>query len=275
MHSNAKTTAVAAGPLGMPAHALSVTLLIGGTLNGFAARVVDAWPAGGMPSLPWFGLSSIEVFAAVVAVMAMRSEPDEAWPRPGWPEALSLVVMLVPSSTLSWLATGAYAAYGCLRFPRSARAGAALFLGLALTALWSATILAWYVAGMTAMEARCVAALLSVLRDDIVQSVNVVGRPDGHQLVILAACSAFDALPRTLLGIGAVAAFMGPLDARRCGIVCAAAAVAVFAGNQIRLLLMTWSAPMYELVHGREGANIYDLLQVALVLVFGLLASRS
>lgn len=275
MRGNSETMTASPRSLGWPAHALAAALLVGGALNGFAARIVDAWPAGGMPSLPWFGLSPIELFAAVVAVMALQSEPDETWPHPGLPEALALAVLLLPSSTLAWFATAAYAAYGCLRFPRSARLGAALFLGLALTSLWSATILAWYTSAITAIEARCVAALISLLRDDIVQTANVVGRPDGHTLVILTACSAFDVLPRTLLGIVAVASFMGPLDVRRCGIACVAATVTVLAGNQIRLLLMAWSAPLYEIVHGPVGANVYDLLQVALVLVLGLMASRS
>jgi len=261
--------------LGLPAHVLAAALLVGGALNGFAARIVDAWPAGGMPALPWFGLSPIELFAAFVAVTNLRSEPNETWPRPGVPEALTLAALLVPSSTLSWFATAGYAAYGCVRFPRSARVGAALFLGLAMASLWSATILAWYTTAIATIEARSVAALLSLLRDDIVQTANVVGRPDGHTLVILAACSAFDALPRALLGVVAVAAFMGPLDVRRCAIACAAATVIVFVGNQLRLLLMTWSAPLYETVHGSVGANVFDLLQIALVLALGLMASRS
>lgn len=275
VRGNSETMPTAFAPMGWPLHALAVALLAGGCLNGFAARIVGTWPAGGMPSLPWFGLSPIELFAAFVAVSTLRSASDEPWPRPGIAELLTLALVLLPSSTVSWLASGAYAAYGCFRFPRSARAGAALFVGLALTQLWAATILAWYTPEITAIEAKGVAAILSLLRDDIVQSANMVGQPDGHTLVILTACSALDALPRVLLGVVAVAAFMGQIDVRRCGFACMAAAAAVLVGNQIRLALMTWSAALYETVHGASGANAFDLLQVGLVLGLGLLASRT
>lgn len=274
MRGNSEAVIRDVRPWHWPAHALAVALLVGGCLNGFAARVIEAWPAGGVPSLPWFGLSPIELFAAFAAAHAVWSEPDATWPRPGIAEASALALLLLPSSTLSWLATAAYAAYGCWRFPRAARLGAALFLGLALTELWSATLLAWWAPAITAIEARSVAAVISLFRDDIVQSANIVGRPGAHTLVVLTACSALDALPRALLGVFAVAAFIGSFDARRCLVACLLATVVILVGNQMRLLLMTWSAPFYDAVHGSVGANIYDLLQVLLVLALGLVASR-
>ena len=251
-----------------------IILLVGGCLNGFAARLFEAWASSG--ALPLFAVSPIEMFALFVAASGLLTalSANRTADGVGAAEVMALAGMLVPSSTVAWIATGGYALWLMRRARGDVRTAAALFLGLALTSLWAATLLKWLTLPITSFEAWTVGLALGLLRSDIVQTANIVGTVDGHSLVILTACSALDALPRVLLGIAATAVFLGPLNGKRLLAAMAVATVIVFIGNEIRLLLMTWSANLYDWVHGPIGANIYDGWQVLLVLAAGVGANR-
>jgi hypothetical protein len=161
------------------------------------------------------------------------------------------------------------------RAPAGERTGPLLFAALAAASIWAVSGLKWLTVPITSIEAQVVSGLLGFVRDDIMQTANVVGNLDGHLLVVLTACSTADGLPRVWLGLAAVAAFLGPLDKRRLGLALAMAAGLYVVGNTLRLVLMTWSAEFYDVVHGEVGANVFDGLQIALVLGVGVWASRS
>ncbi len=243
-------------------------LLVGGCVNGFTARVGETLSDNGFSSL-FLGISPVYLLTIVVAVHLLRSATAVAPSSYGWPEVLTLLGLLVPPSTVAWLTTGSYAAYLARKSRDGARAGALLIVALALTAIWSDAGIKWLAIPVTSLEAKLVASLIGLFRDDIVQVGNVVGQANGHSLIILTACASLDGLPRLLLGIASVALFLGPVEARRLGVAMAIAATLYIATNLIRLTFMTWSADWYAIVHSPTGANIFDLFGTALVLMFG------
>lgn len=261
------------------AAALSALLLAGGALNGFAVRIAETWQsagqAGGAVSL-FFGVSPFEVVAAAVGLfLLMQPGAETKTPRLLiWPEALLLAGLLVPSSTVSWVCTGLYAGQLALRGQGAFRQGAGLFVLLALAALWSSVGLRWFALAITSIEAQIIWLGLSQLRDDIGQTGNVIGVAGGHQLIILAACSSASLLPKALLALAAVAAFLECRSQALLGWLAAGLVVALTLGNWARLGAMAWSAEMFELTHGPIGANIFDLFQTSIILTAGLVLCR-
>ena len=46
------------------------------------------------------------------------------------------------------------------------------------------------------------------------------------------------------------------------------------AANTVRLMLIAWSAPLFEIAHGPIGTNVFDATMTLVVLAAGLGASR-
>lgn len=252
---------------------IPAALLAGGACNGLAARALDGSMAHGLV-WPMPGLGVIELLAIAVAAHLVAKDPARRDAGLGLGELVLLALLLVPSSTVAWSATATYAVVVAVRAPGESRAGALLFLGLALVSLWASHGLPHLALPITSAEAWLTAQLLGFVRHDIVQAGNVVGVPGGHSLVILAACSALDGMPRVLLGAAALALALGRWTLRRLvlsGLGCAALYLAL---NEARLVAMAWSGPIYEAVHGPTGAGVLDLLQSLLALAAAAMAVR-
>lgn len=252
---------------------IPVVLLVGACCNGMVARIFQTLSVEGLTS-PFLGISPFEILAVGIGAWLMLSASVASETHLGLVELLMLLALLVPSSAVAWAATGVYAAYQIATVRRCSQTGALLFLGLAITALWSSIGIHVLALPVTTLDARAVAAMLGVLRDDIVQTGNVVGQVDGHALIVLTACSSLDGLPKVLLGIAAVAAFFGPVDVRRLLWGGAGAVAVYFVANDVRLAFMTWSGEFYAAVHSPIGANLFDLFQTVLVLCAGSAVSR-
>ncbi|MFM1813691.1 MAG: hypothetical protein RLZ98_386 [Pseudomonadota bacterium] len=252
---------------------LPAVLLAGGALNGFAVRMLEAWQQTGAATL-FLGVSPFEVIALLVGLHLIVGAASEAPALRVWPEAMFAMALLLPSSTLSWVATGVYAAYLAGTSRGAFRNGACLLALLAATAIWSSAAMKWIALPITIFEAHAVWSMLALLRPDISVTGNVVGIPGGHQVIILAACSTAYILPKALLALYAVAAFVDSVDWARLAWWALGLAILITAGNWLRLAAMSWSAPMFELAHGPVGANIFDLFQTALVVAPGLLLCK-
>lgn len=252
---------------------IPAALLAGGALNGFAARVADAWSADGL-AWPLPGLGPIELVCIAVAAHLVARAVAGRGPNLGVAELAFLALLLVPSSSVSWAATAGYAVVVAARTSGESRAGALLFLALAAVALWSSNGLKLLAVPVTSAEAWLTGQVIGLVRDDVVQAGNVVGVPGGHSLVILAACSALDGLPRVLIGAAAIALGLGGWTARRLALSCLACAVVYLCLNEGRLVLMAWSVPFYEMVHGPTGAGVFDLLQSLMALATAAVAVR-
>ncbi len=236
---------------------LPAMLLLGGALNGFVVRIAEQWHLNaGQAAL--FGISPFELIAIAVAAYLYFECPNPARIGFGLAEILFLTALMIPSSTFSWAATAVYAFYHAGRSGSGERTASLLFLGLALCSIWSSVIMKWISVPVTAFEANIIWYMLSFFRDDIQLDGNVMGIPGGHQIILMIACSTIYGLPKALLGLIAIALFLGPVKTRPLGQSAVLVVIAYALANFIRLFVMTWSDPAFQIAHGPIGANIFD-----------------
>ncbi len=259
---------------GWPLHlVLPVLLLAGGALNGFAVRIAESWTAGGGASL-FLGVSPFEIIVLGAALSLIAQNAEQAPRLLGWPEALFLAVLLLPSSAMSWLGLTLYATYlGCFGRARF-RAGAVLLALLGVSALWASVGLRWAALPITTLEAHVIGAGLALFRADLTVAGNVVGIPGGHQVILLAACSSAYLVPKAVLAVFAMAQFFQSALTAPLVRLLIVTALLLTAANWLRLGVMVWSDPMFRLAHGPVGANVFDLVQTALILWAGYLLCR-
>lgn len=243
-------------------------IMAGAALNALVVRGVESVAAGAWA--PTFGISPFQLVALFVAARLSLGSGAAGRPRHAFVvDALALVLILVPSSALSWLALALYAGSHAVGATDERRLGALLFLALAIAALWSSVVLKWIAGPVTTAEAVMVGKLVSLLRPDITQTGNVIGNPDTHSLILMTRCTTADALPTAIVSLVGVALLLGRPSR---GALCRAGAVlaaALLIANLLRLAAMTWSGEAYALVHGPIGSNIFDALEAIAVLGLG------
>ena len=253
---------------------LAALLLVGGSLNGLAVRVLESWQLHGLDS-PFFGVSPFEVLAIVVgarAILATSADTSIFYP---WPEILLGAALLVPSSALAWFCVAAYGLTNAWQATGERRTGYLIFAALAGCSIWSSVLLKYWAGPASVLDARAVWSILSLIRADIEVTGNVVGVPTGHNLIIMTACTSASLLPKALLGLTALAVLAGGVKGNRLALGVAAVAAASIAINVLRLAIMASSADLYALVHGPIGANGFDLAQTLSVIGLGLWVTRS
>lgn len=251
---------------------LPAVIMVGAALNAVAVNVMASLGPDATPSLS-FGISPFQLVAVAVAAKMSFGE-GEARPHSRSIDAAALALLLVPSSAAAWLALALYAAVQAHHTTSERRIGALVFLALALASIWSSLVLKWIALPVTTAEAFVLAELLQLVRPDIVQHANVVGDPATHSLILMTRCTTADALPHAAVALAAVAVLLGETTRRRLVRAGMALAALYAVANLVRLAAMAWSSEAYALVHGPVGANLFDLFQVAAVLVLGNWASR-
>ena len=157
---------------------LPVVIMIGAALNAFIVRAAEQIGANDAQAFG-LGISPFQLVTLFVAARLSLAVGDSGRFAPPWFEAIVLVMILVPSSSVSWLALAIYAAAGARHARGERRIGAMLFLGLALSALWSSVVLKWLAAPVTSAEALDVGQMLAVLRPDIVHMDSTFGMGGG------------------------------------------------------------------------------------------------
>jgi len=253
---------------------LPAILLVGASLNGLAVRVLEAWQLHGFEQ-PLMGVSPFELLAIFVGARALLQDtvvPERWFP---FPELALGAAMLLPSSTAAWFAVAAYSVLRAWTADGERWTGFFVFAALAACSIWSSVLLKWWEGPASAFDAHAVFALLTWLRPDLVVTGNVVGVPEGHNLIILTACTSASGLPKALLGLGGLTLLANGFDRRRMGLALAATLLLNPAVNLLRLSLMAWSSDLYLLIHGPVGANLFDLAQTAIVVCLGLWAAKS
>lgn len=253
--------------------ALPTIIMLGAAANAFVVRVAEAMAGGGLPLD--LGIGPFQLLTLFVAAHLSLGAGEPGRPKFGFLVTIAtLLLVLVPSSAVSWFALALYAGVHAAAATGERRQGAMLFFALAAAALWSSVILKQLAGPVTASEAFLVGKLLGLVRADIVQSGNVVGNPQVHSLIVMTRCTTIDALPAALVSLAGVALFLGKPDRRRLWQAGALAGAILLVANLVRLCAMAWSPEAYAAAHGPLGANAFDGLQAIAILALGNWASR-
>ncbi|MCW5732708.1 MAG: hypothetical protein KIS73_01195 [Enhydrobacter sp.] len=254
------------------ATAATSLLLTGGCINGWMFRIIEAWKADGVAATA--GLFAISPFELIVMAVALRL----LWNAQSNPDATSLTMpalafaglVLWPSSLAAWVAIVLFGFWLALKYKGSVRAAALLFAGLGACALWSTMVEPLVSNVLLPLDASAAASLLGWVRADVIRTGNIVS-VDGHSIVVLAGCSSFHALPLALLSWLALRlAWDRPVDARS-GWIAVSLALALVAGNVVRLAVMGWSPSAYAAAHGAMGGMLFDGLTTVAVLAAAIL----
>jgi hypothetical protein len=248
---------------------ISVALLVAGCVNGFVTQITETLYSQGLKSaFQLFGISPFELITiGIAASLLMEPKPESRERGFGWTDGIAAAAILIPSSSFSWSVVAIYAACVALRPGARQRAGACLFAGLAVCALWTSVAAKWFSMAFTTLDAILVQKVLAILQDNIEQADNIVGRGDEFSIVIILTCATAYALPNLIVFLAAIAYGRGSVELRKLSRNILLFSVTFAAANVGRLTLMASSEAMYEFAHGPIGANIFDTFQIASVLL--------
>lgn len=254
-------------------HIARLTVLIGGVLNGYAVRMIEAYQAGGFTG-SILGITLFEIITVAISASLIASDDTVDGTGPGAVEVLAALLLLNTSSALSWLVVAGYAGHLAWRNPGPTRVGALLFLALAASCLWSSIVLKLVALPLTSLEAAAVAALLSMFKPGVTQFANVVGVPSDHSLIVMSACSFADGLARALVALAAIIVISKGDLRRQLPLAVPLLAMIYIGANLVRLTLMAWSWDYYEIGHGPMGAGLFDAVITAAIFAVALMTDR-
>lgn len=163
-------------PLALDAR-LPTLVMAGACANALIVRLFEPQPDGSAALS--FGIGPFQLITLCAAIKLSLSPGLPTRTLPVWFSVLVLAMILVPASAVSWFALALYAGAQAWGTKGEQRTSALLFAAMALTALWSSVLLKWLAAPVTAFEASLVGHVLSLVRSDIVQTGNLVGK-SGH-----------------------------------------------------------------------------------------------
>ena len=185
---------------------------------------------------------------------------------PAWVILLFAATALMPSSAIAALGLVLFGGWMALRSFGPARFGAGCIAGLGVCALWASVGQRVLSTPLLAADAAAAQWLLGWFVPGVLRDGNVLTTLTGHRVVILLACATSTALPVILLASTAIAL----RDARRLTARWAGSMALMGATfsclNIIRLAWLSNSPGAYALVHGPLGQNVFDALQIVLVL---------
>lgn len=235
-----------------------------GFLNAVARPVTVAVEKEGMVAALLGGLSINPIVAAsfVLAVLLVVGSPSRPVRRRHIVLALAVSVgLLIPNATIAWLMFGALSAGILLdkNLPKSARAGGAIMMAVAMREPVSKTLLDLFTEPLLAFDGWAAAYWLSMFYDQVGHRGNLITGPDGHSLLILTGCSSFTNLSYSLLAWFAISRafhFSFPLRVWMAG---AGISVLVPVLNHLRLAWMGLDAEAYVFFHAGGGRHWFEI----------------
>ncbi|MBF0392931.1 MAG: hypothetical protein HQL38_09640, partial [Alphaproteobacteria bacterium] len=146
-----------------------------------------------------------------------------------------------------------------------ARAAAAVFVALALHQIGGRVLVHLTAAPLAAGEAALTAALLGLLRDDVMVAGNAIAT-EGHLLYVISDCLSLNLVMQGLLCCFAVARAFRPVW-RWSELWSWALLICVMvAFNLVRLALVGWGPGLFNLLHEGPGRTLVELTGLALQL---------
>ena len=243
-----------------------VLFVLAGTIaNGMAHPAIEAWKAQGLgATVSLFGLSPLALLIGATALAQMATAP---LPRHGMSAAwLAMGALLVPSSLVAWAVLLGFSLLLAAGLTREWRGGPLLAAGLAAGMAWQ--ILAARLLGpwLELPDAIAVQHTLALFTSEVVRDGNLVSK-GSHEIVVLAGCTTLQTLPLVCLAAAAATVMRAPNEDWRSTAWCLCSVALGFTLlNHARLLLLGWSGPFYNAVHGPLGQNLFDALTILMAM---------
>ena len=223
-----------------------------------------------------FGISFIVWFAVYCSFDLLRKCSDQEAGRNDWGMAfLTMILLLIPSAFMSWIALSFFAGYcGFFAF-REASAGrnaCLIMLAVALRVPVSDVCLKLSADALLQFDAAATLSILSMIEPASVRHGNIIIGSGGHELFIMTGCASFTNISLALLLWFTVVRthvlqwraglmfYIAPLSALVMGI------------NIARLSMMALSQEQYFFYHEGLGADIVNALILLVALGMALLS---
>lgn len=221
-----------------------------------------------------FGISFIVWFGGYCSFDILRKGSDQDASRNDWVMAfITMVLLLIPSAFMSWIALSIFAGYCGFFVFKSATFGrnsCLIMLAVALRVPVSDICLELFSDALLQFDAVATLSLLSMVSPEAIRQGNIIIGSGGHELLIMTGCASFTNISLALLLWFTVV---------RTQILCYRTAltlylipltVIVMGINISRLSLMTLSQEQYFYYHDGLGAEIINalILLVALGMAF-------
>lgn len=221
-----------------------------------------------------FGISFIVWFGIYCSFDLLRKYADQKASRNDWVMAfITMVLLLIPSASMSWIALSVFAGYCGFFVFQSATFGrnsCLIMLAIALRVPVSDICLKLSADALLQFDAMATLSLLSMVSPEAIRQGNIIIGAGGHELLIMTGCASFTNISLALLlwftvvrtqilrYRAALTFYIVPLTIIVMGI------------NIIRLSLMTLSQEQYFFYHEGLGAEIINalILLVALGMAF-------
>lgn len=247
------------GDLGIDRAELVSGVAFVGMINGLFVQVIETGLAG---------LNAVVLLACAVGLgLAWRGRGA----RPGWLDAAAALaaggLTVIPHEAAGWAALGVLGLRGVAgwRGEPAARAAAAVFLALALHQIGGRVLVHLTAAPLSAGEAMLTAALLGLLREDVMLAGNAVAT-GGHLLYVVSDCLSLNLVLQGLLCCFVVARAFRPVWRWSELWSWALLAGAMVAFNLARLVAVGWGPGLYHLLHEGAGRTAVELAGLALTL---------
>jgi len=274
--SPAKPTGFSKGLLGsMSRGELLAGLCILGCANGLADKVVKSIDTVGLTeaAVGTFGISAIVWLACLAGIaLVIRDRRDAVRPLDLAVGAGFLVLVILPISTLSWLAMTGLGLYMLLLAEghSARRRGAVILLAMTVPMLWSRVLFQLFANLILELDASMVGLLL---RADRVG--NVVRLVDGSgYFVILPACSSLANMSLAFLCWVTVSQWVGHQWSLRDAAWGCLACGSVVTVNVVRLCLMGLSQENFDMLHSQLGDTATNVIALGLAVGFSLAGVR-
>jgi hypothetical protein len=253
-------------------------LFILGCINGLGSRVIGSVSSSGWNDaiLQTFGISVIIWIACVAGAALIFQREETATDIVRFADVVFaagfLLLVALPSGSLSWLAVTALSLYiiPSAESSSSRRRGAMILLATTVPMLWSPLLQLFFAEFILQIDASLVGLLLGTE-----QTGNTVRFSDNSgSLVILPYCSSLANVSLAFLTWVTISRWLCHRWSAEDLCWCLLACVSVVAVNVTRMSLMGFSVRHYELIHSPLADTITTVLILSITIGIALLGVR-
>lgn len=223
-----------------------------------------------------FGISFIVWFAIYCSFDLLRRLPNQRANRHDWiMVSLTIVLFLIPSAFLSWLALSFFAAY-CSFFvfhsENAERNACLIMLATSLRVPTSDIFLKLSADVLLQFDAAATLSLLSMIDPASIREGNIIIGPGGHELLIMTGCASFTNISLALLLWFTIVRTQILRWRKSLTFYIIPLTALVMSINIARLSMMALSQEQYFFYHEGLGADIVNALTLLVALNIAVLS---